>query len=798
MQIAAAAEPGGHRTSLFYGSQSSWEVTPGEVVLPVISRSLPQRRIAGVGGLTVSVAAVAAVVAIAASYFVVRCALYLSNARKRRASLRFLAGAEGKTNNDQGDPCGTSAGDPPAAAAASVDEEKTDETLDEQDLLEQAGRYVFELTRVMERNGWLLTQLNFSLRARCVAIFLCVCLVELAALFSLLDKRERVGMKRGIHLISATVVDLRRSLGRAPLSPSRRRHIRFLHELVDQLATVPPPTAVLERSQRLLRIKELLQLQEVALGQLKAGLGWLSACLENCKETQDVGKAPAEFIEDTVAAAEGAAAAGAAAAAPYAPTSAAAGRVDAVVAALQTTAYKRREQVLRDASLSRWLREVHGPDSRHGLVSKGRLAQLALKPLQSHSERLAALQATPLGSGDELWKSIGLEEIDVQQGSASPCLPDAPCQEVTASTWASPNPSPCALGPLDTPRQDSRKEAGSTGSVLVSSSASTAETAASADAVVEQHAALEATNDSKTVPLAMSPNILSRASPPAAAGRRQSPAVFTDPEPPAAASASDRIPQAKWPSRGSGIAGVATRAPVASAGRLDSVPPRGAGPYSAVPHPSPATFTPPPSSWRSPKGATVSRLPPKTFATHFRPRFQWPRPDDFTAAEAGASLLRTREADASPLQSVAEYSTSAVEISASQPLFTTHWTAEESRSSLAETKVLENWVDVRGRPNIYRLWGPQEQALYTPVAGSLSSERTDEPSLAEISAGFQRLAVLFSGEPDQTLSATVHRGHLEVAGAPPAANAAASATGGQASPALSNSGEELFTWMAPF
>ncbi|CDI78782.1 hypothetical protein, conserved [Eimeria praecox] len=556
MQTGATEKTGARPTSrqLPGWNDGAWDTPFGDANLPFSRGSLMQRRMGGLGGPSAIMVTFAAVIAAAVTYLMLRCALYLASARSSRGELRYLAGSEGRTDKGLGEPCGGPAEDPPAATAVAEEEE---EVLVEEDLLKQARRYAVELRLLIDRSEPLLRQLESRLRAKCIAAFLCLSLVELSASFSLLERRERVGMNEEIAHISSRISSLRESLGKKQLSRPRHRHIKCLRELLTMLTEVKPAAAALAPRHRLEAIKMLLQLQDVTLVQLNAALVWLRVSLTNSKSANDDAKGAADaaaegtalFAEDAAsAAAEGTAsfaedAAGAAAegtasfaegavsfaegavsfvegaasfaegaasfaegvasfaegvasaADDYAPTAedvavAADLRVAAVVQAIEATVYERRTQVLRDPLLSGWLRDTHAVYTRYGIISHGRMEEIAQQPLTTHRELLEALQNSPLGWGDEPWKYIHIEHRDAQQTTTS-SVPGTRLRKQIVSSSEDLNSAARLLGPLKASRQGPRRGAGATGRAPASAPLSTSTVTAAA---VAEHAALQASS----------------------------------------------------------------------------------------------------------------------------------------------------------------------------------------------------------------------------------------------------------------------------------------------------------------
>ncbi|CDI75759.1 hypothetical protein EPH_0006160 [Eimeria praecox] len=491
MLVREAAQVAAPPTSLSGKSDSAWEVSLGDVVFPVTSRSIQRRRNEGTGGLSMSVVALAAFAAVAAAYLVLRCGLYLANANERRATLRHLAGAEGRMNKGVGEicgdpvenpsaaadaaaeeeaeeealvegdllkPCGDPEENPPAAADAAAEEEAEEEALVEGDLLKRARRYAVELRRLIDSSEPLVRQLNPQLKAKCISAFLCLSLVELSASFSVLEGKERAEMQREVTPIYRRIWSLRDSLGSVGISQAQHRHIKCLHLFLPRLAEVEPTTAALAERQRLqilwhikclhlflprlaevepataalaerqrLQIlKHLLQLQEVALGQLNVGLFWLRVSLGSSKKASD----DAGDVAAAAAAVEGASsAAKGAASTPEGAAAAADARVAAVVEAIAETVHRRRAHVLLDPLLSAWLRKVHTENPRYFVLGRGRFDQITQKSSKTHRQLLQSLQTTPLGWGDEPWNHFRLEAAGTKQRPVASSVTEAPSPE---------------------------------------------------------------------------------------------------------------------------------------------------------------------------------------------------------------------------------------------------------------------------------------------------------------------------------------------------------------------------------
>ncbi|CDI73900.1 hypothetical protein EPH_0029500 [Eimeria praecox] len=535
MHIAAAAKPAAP-PPLRGWSDSAREALPGESVSPATSRSLRKRRNWGISGPSASMLALAAVAAVVATYLVLRCALHLESASSRRGAQRYLAGSEGRTNKDLGGPCDGLVEDLPAAAAVV---EEGEEVLFQEDWLGRARHYAADLRQLIDSSAPLLLQLNTQLKAKCIAALLCLSVVELSASFSLLEGRERAGMEGQLSHIASRIISLQQSLGEEQTSRPGHPHAKGLFDLFNMLTGVKPVSAVLAPRHRLTKIKQLLQLQDVALVQLNAGLVWLRASLEMLKQEKECAQGAAGVAAECAASpaggsassAKGRSATGAAAAEGAAPAtenaeSAADARVAAVVRAIERTVYERKTQVLRNPLLSIWLREMHAQGIHYGIVSTGDLETIGGKPLATHLELLEALQNSPLGSGKEFWERIRYKGAGAPQSTASPSVPSMPSPKQIVSSSEDLNSAARLLGPLEAPRQGPRRGAGATGSASVSASPSTSlATPAAAAERNKRNATVQGTGRRTASSFRAASKLLFQVPLPSAAGRLQGPAA---------------------------------------------------------------------------------------------------------------------------------------------------------------------------------------------------------------------------------------------------------------------------------
>ncbi|CDI75756.1 hypothetical protein EPH_0006120 [Eimeria praecox] len=866
MQAAIAAEPDAPPASLLSWGKGAWQVSPEEIGLPVPSASVSRRRNGGFRGLSFSVVGLAAVAVVAAAYLVLRCALYLTKASSSssKGALRYLAEAEERTNEDPEEPCGAAAGNPPASAGAAKEEEEDEEAPVEEELLKRVNLYVNNLEQLIRKNEWVVNWLSRPLRSRCIAEFVCLSLVELSALLSLLEKGERTNISKQVERISNLFYSLRYSLGKMDVPHARSRHIKYLHALFRKVINVTqertniseqvegisdlfyslryslgkmyvpharsrhikylhalfrkvinvtPATEALSQKERLLKIKHLVLVQEVALEHFRAAMRWLNACIRQSNKGKKGPKRAAQAVkggarhpetttttEDDVSA-----------------------RLESVIVAIEETSHKRREQVFRDPGLSRWLREEHTKGSHYGIMSAPRIEKLTQMPLQTHRERLEDLQSTLLGSGKEPWEQIKLKDARGRQAAAPSSAAETPARGGNAPPSDSPGTAPLAHAPTRHRRQGPSNGADNAESVPASASSSTSTEApippppaADAAAAVTDAGAVAAAKGKiavsnaprhKGVPRTAMSSALTRVSlsgasePPAVSAmsaapqrapassalRGASPSVRTlgvrdmasvgvpshSPQPPksmlrpshrsfrtaASPTVALRRPRA-FSLAVPRVAAQALDASAASVGRVASAASLSALDASAASHPSAAASALPHGfEWAPGAQRPLLRAPlepQRDAASNLHP----------SSASTGWELpLQTAWGDAwgdaSSLRNTGIFDSGSSALllatSASNPLLASFGRPAESRSS-AETPEGEMPVDVYGSPLTFRVWGleegtpgrPEEEEAFGRSTGALLPSDAPRPTSPEtIAAGFDQLKKLFSGASHQ-------------------------------------------------
>ncbi|CDJ27916.1 LOW QUALITY PROTEIN: uncharacterized protein EMH_0011240 [Eimeria mitis] len=818
MQAAAAAELRTLQTSV---QQAGWsghgrEIAPGEVALPIVSRILPQKRnvsVGGlsvsavalaavpqkrnvsVGGLSVSAVALAAVAAVTAVYLVLRCAVYLANASKSRVALRLLAGEEKITDKGAGEPCGDSEENRLTATATDPPGEELG-TPDEQDLLKRALRYITELKQFILSIEPVMMQLNVGRRAKCVAIFSVLSLVEFSALYSLLEREQRAGMNAALNAIYKRLWFFRTTIGKANVTKSRHRHFKCVFEFLQRVKGIKPTASALPKSQRLLKIKDLLQLQESALALLKSGLVWLRESLESFEEANDGVQRPDAAV-GPAAGAEGTAAAAVGPAAAAANT-----RVDCVLQAIQKTAYERREQVFLDPLVGAWLREVNTPDKTYGIFRPKYLEQVLQKSPKGQEELLEDLLKTPLGSGDSHREGTRIKEVDAERGAASSSESEAPSKRDEASPPESPRRAFPALEPLDFHHQGSREGHSSTGSAPVPRSPRTSTAAANAPSAAAdvppapsakgRSSHVQAPTHRKTGLPHSAPTVLPKLSPSAGAGRPRFSATFAAPKPATLPLVRAREPRFAWASKVSDVMSTAESSdPLPSPKPLPGLSP---GSFRAAISAA-AAYTPENSTWRPPAAATQApdfsvpnsaswaspvslgiwhplaasqwspgATAPRQGGFDRSPRPSWPlrSPPAHTissrypssAGAGGASPLQRRVPDEGFPPGTGRFasapSASRWHLPPSQPLSPSPWLPAEYRSA-SGTAGQEDSPEVDTWPFTSRVWGPLGTAPPVTGMGYFPTEVPDEPSHPEASSGHAQLAKRLEAAADQHL-----------------------------------------------
>ncbi|CDJ33234.1 uncharacterized protein EMH_0015220 [Eimeria mitis] len=822
MQVAPAAEPHALPTWLqLLGSVATVESgrhgSPGDAVSPLTSGSLRKRRNVGFRGDS-SVAALAAVALLATAYLVLRCALYLASAS--RSSLRFLAGAENEANKDQEESCGPPAEqDRPAAAIANKKPQ----------LLKRARRYVEELARLIGKNSWLVLKLKPSLKVTCVAKFLCLSLVEASALFALLERRDRAGITEAVNKISRRIWDLRDSIGEKDVSHARQRNLNILHATLNNLQSSNPSEEPMAEAQRLEMVEHLLQLQELALTQLNSGICWLRGLIQGSKDASTDTKPAA-------AAAEGAAAAGEEAGAVADGGDAVdEAKVAAAVKAIELTVHTRRDHILNDPKLSRWLRTSQ-PKGHYGITNRLHMEMITQQPLLTHPERLEGLMATPLGSGSPPWEVIDIEKLEAHKRAASSSSPEAPSRAEEVTPYQAPCDRPRAPGKLKSPGQGSRKGAGaqrhapvasspSTSSATDAASAAPSSAAASADAPERTDGALQDRSQGRRMPgraahrkreqvLSSTPtegrqasavNATTQAAAASSRGRPAShargafrasrvtsagvssdfgpsratmPRRLPGPLPRAVSDAGDHAPE--------DVTGTTPAAPAAemSAAYHSSGVSRGSGPaYGALPavsgpQRSPTTYAEPQAEFERSRDSSNPLLGPSPLSL---PQVHTPVSHFSVSPGApGVRPLPTTGLDEGAPPSTGSFvsvsSTSQLQRPASRKSQTSPWIPSDYRSSLGIAKEegdqeLDTW------PFASKVWGPPEKAPLRPPPGFSPIEEPDGRSHPEVATGLAQAEEFFRGVLPQQPRDVMHPRELPVAATarPPPADARSAA-----------------------
>ncbi|CDJ51124.1 hypothetical protein EBH_0039400 [Eimeria brunetti] len=257
------------------------------------------------------------------------------------------------------------------------------ELLDEAELLMKADKYTLDLAHTIResRTGAPLMREGASVKG-----FTCLlryCIVELAALCSLLNHTQRNSLVHAVNIVKYEILSFRRvfELARATL-----RHLDRMHSFLEDLPKMDFAAASISSAERLSKLDELLTLQHVALTQMRDGVRTLAA---HCQKGET---AESEVAWDCMG-------------------------------GMHKTAGARRDQIFRDPMLSKWLRDIQLKTPHFGLVSVAAIRNITSTPPMSYQEHLNELLSTPLGlrqqqSGRQLLAQPGTRRGTWRQGNS--------------------------------------------------------------------------------------------------------------------------------------------------------------------------------------------------------------------------------------------------------------------------------------------------------------------------------------------------------------------------------------------
>ncbi|CDJ48283.1 hypothetical protein EBH_0019860 [Eimeria brunetti] len=347
-------------------------------------------------------ALVAFAVAAAATYLLLRCALFLAKTRSSSGGdTRNLANDGEETDTHKGDACAAPAeeGPPPASATgaaamiAPTPAEKVDD-ISKYYSLRRSLLTLSDLSELLRGNAPLLLKLSSVQRAKCIEALMCLSVVEVASLLTLLGRCERPTVRGQIPGLSKRLRKLRR------MNPSstagREPRINSLHSLLDKMADASPPAAAIGETERRQRLDLLWQLQERTLQQLRAGFQWLEKSLGVSSEAQKAVAAASAVSTQAQSAANTTA-------------DAAKMRVAALVRAIEITVHTRRRQALSSLPLSTWVKQTQ-PDSGGALPFPEKKGRDEMQV--EHEQLLLELQQTPLGRGDDPVRHMDMEKFE--------------------------------------------------------------------------------------------------------------------------------------------------------------------------------------------------------------------------------------------------------------------------------------------------------------------------------------------------------------------------------------------------
>ncbi|CDI82206.1 hypothetical protein, conserved [Eimeria acervulina] len=299
----------------------------------------------------------AALAAVVTAYLLLRCSLqfWASTKRSEPKSIPRSLSVVKEEGKDPEGPCvpwGVGESTLPAVGG---------EHLDGKQVLERAKLYTVGVGEALQESRSVLLQVPGHYCVKAFSNMLRLGVLELAAQCSLLEPSQRHHVESaadvaGLAVALFTSDIISRGLGRASL-----RHFKRVRQMLRQLPKMDFEGTRMSPADRLTKLAQLISLQEVALAQLNLGMQSLVSC---CQQE-------GESIQEDVA--------------------------TMYVDAMHQTATKRRDHVLADSLLGRWLRTQHPESSHYGLVSPRIIKELVGSPGKPHDELLKELLCTRLG-----------------------------------------------------------------------------------------------------------------------------------------------------------------------------------------------------------------------------------------------------------------------------------------------------------------------------------------------------------------------------------------------------------------
>ncbi|CDI74687.1 hypothetical protein, conserved [Eimeria praecox] len=261
---------------------------------------------------------------------------------------------------------------PPAVSLAAVE----GEVLEEERVLERTRRYTLDLVQVVLESRSMLLRMPPAVSTKVLTNVLRLCILELSALCSLLEPRERQTVEHAVQAVVSEVIFLRSCFTRKLATPPRVRHISRMRVLLREVPGTEFTGGCMTPVERLSKLGDLITLQQVALTQVQGGMRLLAArCQQETKPCSE--EATQVYIDD-----------------------------------LCKTTEARRNHIFQDALLSKWLRSKHCQGPRYGLVSPSVIETISAIPSKPHKELLKELLNTPLGLSQQQSSPQGRGQVD--------------------------------------------------------------------------------------------------------------------------------------------------------------------------------------------------------------------------------------------------------------------------------------------------------------------------------------------------------------------------------------------------
>ncbi|CDI82044.1 hypothetical protein EAH_00064380 [Eimeria acervulina] len=342
----------------------------------------------------------AALAVVATAYLLLRCSVQFGDSKKPKGITRLLSAAEDEGRDPAG-PCAPAGVEERALIAVGG------ELLGEEQVLDRAKRYASGLAKVVQESRSAFLQLPTPLSVKGFTNMLRLSVLEMAALCSLLEPIRRQSLLQAVDSIKSELILFRSLLASKRKVRASVRHIDCLHEFLQELPKMDFEGTSMSPADRLLKLAQLVSLQQAALAQVQHCVRLLAVC---CRKR--TGSPP----EDT--------------AVEY-------------VGALHTTSELRRRHVFQDILLSRWLRQKHSEGSHFGLAAPRVIQTITETPQKPHDELLKELLNTPLGLRYQQKSSGALEQAGIEAGAQGLGTPLA--TEARAGQSETPSP-PKSLG----------------------------------------------------------------------------------------------------------------------------------------------------------------------------------------------------------------------------------------------------------------------------------------------------------------------------------------------------------------